>query len=743
MTMTPPGGTARGRPRWMHRTLRWSAYVVAVACVVFTIILGTARATVLNEGFYRDALDEVDAYDRVYGDVLVDPAVTPVTDRLLAGLPVPAAAVTANLKLVLPPSTLRTMVDDQLESTVRWLRGEGPDQLRLRVDLRPVLDNIAGVGQSRLGDLIEAAPERVTSTAAELVRQLGAAIGALARGERPEILPDLAASSAVVRALASNQRVLDTATEPLLRAVPADARAEVQAQVEVALRAGDVEGALAAVGPHILAPRVGAASVDLTRLSGGPDWDIGVVLDPDVYGEKSAPLRQVRAIASLGLGPVGIATALLGVLALVVLWITAAAVGADRLRSIGAVFVSTGVISAAALLLAWLGRDGWTAPAGWPRSVADLVHDLRDELVRGVTLTWLGALAVMLVVGALLVVHRRLRMPAFVQRPVPAAVATGIAAAAFAVVILVGGYVTTAVAAGEAPMACNGQVELCDRRYDEVTYLGTHNAMSSTEDRFIGPMHDPSIATQLDQGVRALLIDTWRWERSEQFESRLAEAEFTDATKALVAAVLNRVDPSRPGLWLCHSVCRAGAIPLAETLDDVRGWLDANEHEVVTMIIQDATTAQETQDAFEDAGLLPYLAIPPAAPDGTWPTLTEMIESGRRLVVFAEEADGPAPWYRNFYRFGMETPYAFRTPAEMSCVPYRGGDGKQLFLLNHWVTPGGASRENAAIVNRRQFIIDRASRCATDRGRAPTIIAVDFATIGDALAAVDELNQRR
>lgn len=49
-------------------------------------------------------------------------------------------------------------------------------------------------------------------------------------------------------------------------------------------------------------------------------------------------------------------------------------------------------------------------------------------------------------------------------------------------------------------------------------------------------------------------------------------------------------------------------------------------------------------------------------PDELWPELADMIDSGLRLVVFAERADGPAPWYRNFHRYGMETPFAFRTP---------------------------------------------------------------------------------
>ncbi|MGW0014317.1 hypothetical protein ACWDVX_31785, partial [Streptomyces tendae] len=102
-----------------------------------------------------------------------------------------------------------------------------------------------------------------------------------------------------------------------------------------------------------------------------------------------------------------------------------------------------------------------------------------------------------------------------------------------------------------------------------------------------------------------------------------------------------------------------------------------------------------------------------------------------------------APWYRNLYRYGMETPFAFRSPDEMSCLPNRGGSDKRLFLLNHFVTAGGGLRLDAGVVNSRQRVLERAHACERQRGRPVNFIAVDYATIGDALGAVNELNAER
>ncbi|NUU21953.1 MAG: hypothetical protein HOV68_10645, partial [Streptomycetaceae bacterium] len=281
------------------------------------------------------------------------------------------------------------------------------------------------------------------------------------------------------------------------------------------------------------------------------------------------------------------------------------------------------------------------------------------------------------------------------------------------------------------------------RRYNEVAYLATHNSMSSTANRFISPLQDPDITTQLDLGARALLIDTYMWETPEEVAPRLAGSDLSPEEQTIMAGVIDRYAPARPGLWLCHSVCRGGAVPLVGTMRALGDWLDDNPNEVVTLVVQDAVSAQQTMDALGEAGLDKFLATPPADPEEPWPTLREMITDNKRLVVFPERADGPDPRYRNFYQYAMETPFHFGSPEEMSCVPNRGGTDKRLFLMNHFITAQGGSRIDAGRINSKQFVLDRARRCEQERGSPVNFVAVDFATIGDARGAVDVLNMER
>jgi hypothetical protein len=175
----------------------------------------------------------------------------------------------------------------------------------------------------------------------------------------------------------------------------------------------------------------------------------------------------------------------------------------------------------------------------------------------------------------------------------------------------------------------------------------------------------------------------------------------------------------------------------------------AHPAEIVVVINQDAVTPADFVGAIEAAGLTERVFEPPPA-GASWPTLRELIERDRRLVLLAENEAGAAPWYQLAYqRLTQETPFSFGTPADLtapsgldaSCRPNRGRDDAPLFLLNHWVNTDPAPRpSNAAIVNAREPLLARARACERERGRRVNRVAVDFYSRGDLFEVVDALN---
>lgn len=728
------------RARRRVRTLRAAAYIVVAVSVAIITGLGVARTTVLDEAWYDSVLEREDSYNRLYDQVLVDPEMADITRDLLARLPVPPNQVTANLRLVLPPSTLRGMTADQIGQTVAYLRGDEGD-LHFTVDLKPVINNLGGVAEVFVGDLTGDVPSVTESNAPAFVASVQRALDALAQGQSPDSLPalDLAPEAA--------PQVADLILEKL----PEDRRAPLREPVIASLRANDLGGVLVAVVPALFGDKVLDAQHGLTELSNGEQWDLVIDVRAEDTDVNLGPLPQLRAFTVFGLGKMLTLACAFALGGLFVLWRTAPYRGLGRLRGPGAGLAAGGLLAAAVCLIAW-GAAPHLIPedrGGWAPSVRILVGDLQEAATRDIVGVWVTASAVPVFTGAVLAAvatfairhHERGREPVKRSR---VRTITGFAAAgaagALALTILVP---VPTVGDPDKERRCNGMRQLCDRSYDDVAYLATHNSMSSTADRFISPLQDPDLVTQLDLGARALLIDSYLWETPDEIATRLASGDLSPEEQQIMAGVVDRYAPARPGVWLCHSLCRAGAIPLVATLRQVGDWLDNNPNEVITLVVQDAVDGTQMMEAVEQSGIDRFLATPPADPAAAWPTLRDMINRNERLVVFAERADGPDPRYRNFYQYGMETPFTFPTPESMSCVPNRGGTDKRLFLMNHFVTAQGGSRIDAGRVNGRQFVLDRARQCEAERGSQVTFVAVDFGTIGDARGAVDILNADR
>jgi hypothetical protein len=338
-----------------------------------------------------------------------------------------------------------------------------------------------------------------------------------------------------------------------------------------------------------------------------------------------------------------------------------------------------------------------------------------------------------------------------------------VAVAALAGVLVVGAVVAVArpgrdvdasAANAGSGTVCNGHAELCDRRFDDVAYVASHNSMSVAREPgwYLAEQVDP-IPLQLDQGVRALLVDVWSG-RPAGSVVRTAEGSYAEAREIaerelgpeVVDAAL-RIADSIAGTatgpearFLCHGLCETGSTPLLDMLGDLRGWLAANPDEVVTLFIEDHVDAELIAADVEAAGLLPLVHEP--VPGEPWPTLGEMIRSGRRLVVMLEEGDGgsAAPWLVNGFEYTQDTPYTFPTVDSFSCEHNRGPADAPLLLLNHWLSGFTSLVTDAQLVNARDVLLPRAQQCELEREMLPNFVAVNYVALGDVNDVVATLN---
>jgi hypothetical protein len=309
-----------------------------------------------------------------------------------------------------------------------------------------------------------------------------------------------------------------------------------------------------------------------------------------------------------------------------------------------------------------------------------------------------------------------------------------------------------------AGTSCNGAAALCGRRLDEVVFPGTHNSFAASDEpgwHFANQRY--GIARQLDDGIRALLLDVHYGVYDPatgrvRTDLRAEGSDRNKVAKQLPAPALRLADRLAGGVgmgrlngtpepYLCHTLCELGAEPLDRELEAIKRFLDRHSHQVLIAIVEDYVPPATIEQAFERAGLAHYVAT--LKRGEPLPTLGELIAHGRRLVVFAEDKGGTPAWYMPAFSFIQDTPLGATRPSQLSCKRYRGEQDSPLLLINHWIPPFPPSPTLNAKIGRASFLRARIERCMEERGMRGAIVAVDFYQSTSVVEVAHQLNGRR
>lgn len=726
----------------------------------------------LNAHFYTRALERNNIYERVYTELLADPALRSVSERLLGDLRLSRrysqdtySQIVSALRLVLPPDVLRQATDFLFQELTAYLAGER-QRLRSNINLSKAINDpelqqrmIAAVQSIQAQLIANARVGRVVGTSAlsapmltpdSLYKQIERYMRALAAGRLEELPFDLTNLS--IASLSSAQK------QEIARILLAPARDRVtettRLQVETALLDNDLTGAIAIASGQLLTVRIEdavrnlRAELPIGTLSGVEAFAALANQTTAAVVQELNDTRQLALLFRDDVLPIVVAVHILSLVGLVLLQ-------GLRVHRVFGLFGWLLVLCGVGALAGWtvveatvslpfeeftgVTLNGAPLPASLQHMLRDVLDTLRDSVgdairQRGIIALVLGSL--FLIIWATPAVFRLIMRAVrpLATRPIVTTVVLLLIVITVPVVV---DLLRTERSAAR-PLRCNGHEALCDRHFDEVVFPATHNAMAASNLGWVWPHHDGGLSAQLKAGVRALLLDVHYGDTPDEIQRYLST--FPNSSRALMERIINAADPSTrgPGLFLCHNLCALGATPLQEALTEVRAFLDRNQHEVIVLILQDEVSAEDMAAAFEASGLIRYVYT--HLPDADWPTLREMIERNERLVVFAEVGSPPPDWYHHFWDYAEETRYSYRSPEEFDCAPNRGGTGKPLFLLNHWIARRAPDRVDAARINAYDFLLNRALTCAEERGQMPNFVAVDFYGIGDLFRAVDTLN---
>lgn len=270
---------------------------------------------------------------------------------------------------------------------------------------------------------------------------------------------------------------------------------------------------------------------------------------------------------------------------------------------------------------------------------------------------------------------------------------------------------------------CNGMVILCHRSYDQVTFPETHNSYSTHEDNIWYPAsnHRTGFQAQWNAGMRAFMLDTH---------------------------YLTTADQSLSNVRFCHgdsdrgfSPCTYGAVDPWAWLNNLESEMNSEDRDIVTLLIENYVEPDHLKEIFDDVGLSEMMYIHEM--NSEWPTLIEMIDMGKRLVVFWEQSsDSQHPYFHDFLTHSWTTNYADDDTSSMDCEKLRGDVNQPVFHMNNWLkNQAGLSDPNrAGEANDVDFMVERAIECIELHGKRPTFIAVDWWEEGDVVEAVERVN---
>ncbi|KAI7905807.1 PLC-like phosphodiesterase [Cokeromyces recurvatus] len=276
----------------------------------------------------------------------------------------------------------------------------------------------------------------------------------------------------------------------------------------------------------------------------------------------------------------------------------------------------------------------------------------------------------------------------------------------------------------QAQQLCNGYAEFCSKQYQTLTYLMTHNSYSYIANPAANQACPVNI--QLDDGVRGL---------------KLSAIKMTNSSS----------------IQLCHTSCTIlNAGPAVDTLSTITNWLKANPNEVITIMWNNlgsfGTDAFKT--AYTNSGLIDYVYTQPFE-NFTWPTLGELIASGKRVINFIDEGANSKelPWLMREWDFVFETPYNNRNESSFECIIDRPNPPenptKVMYVMNHFLygtlTLGSTTIEipqkgTSDVTNGDGSLLKQAEQCTHVFGRQPNFLEVDFYNNGDALQITAQLN---
>ncbi|KAJ5552714.1 PLC-like phosphodiesterase [Penicillium frequentans] len=277
--------------------------------------------------------------------------------------------------------------------------------------------------------------------------------------------------------------------------------------------------------------------------------------------------------------------------------------------------------------------------------------------------------------------------------------------------------------------ACNGYTEFCERKYSNITMVTAHNS-PFVKKNSVAANQDYKVTQQLNDGIRMV-----------SFEAHYYEDD----------------------IYLCHTSCELLNMGTLEAyLTTVTKWIKKNPYDVVTILIvnSDYVSPSNFSAPIQNSGLVDYAYEPWKIPMSLddWPTLSDMILTGKRAVIFmdyeADQAEYPylldefsQMWETPFSPLNRSFPCTVQRPTGISTTQANN----RMYMANHNLNleivfddidiliPDSAQINVTNAVSGYGSLGVMANNCRSDWDRPPNFLLVDYYNDGNFAGSVFEV----
>ena len=387
--------------------------VIGVVLLMFPTLLGfgyyavatAARETVMRPDRLTRALDENNAYDRIYDEFLLSEEFDDVVSDLAGGFDISDEERANLVRQILTPQQIRTVIEDGILSITDFLNDRRND-LGFFLELGPSIDRIKPAMFDLLDRRVDSSTPAPSAGVRALQDELQSFFMTIADGRLPSHYPDLGAVDAASRVAAYVQAVESLDASGALTTIASEALAIQEDEITGHLAADRIEDGLKVMVRTIAEPVIDDGIAELRT-----DFDVDDRLDLLVRvaepGETREQLeddaRSLRLWIKIALGP----ARWLALLTMVVGTIAIGAVCLPHKRHV-AFWPGIALIVAGGPFLVL----GWVLTLGVPTSVYESCNknvdagcglglDVVETLARGVGSDLVGPSLVVIVVGVL------------------------------------------------------------------------------------------------------------------------------------------------------------------------------------------------------------------------------------------------------------------------------------------------------------------------------------------------------